>query len=120
VRQTPDRAGAKSGDLVRARTAERDSIAIEGTLQLVYVAVWNYVQVNVVEDDDAIAVDPSSIEVLKRSAVPATPPGDAAAVEVDAGQGLFCNLDEAKAAGLVPPARDYGGVTWSDLFARSP
>jgi hypothetical protein len=109
--------GPRTGDLVRARTDERDATVVEGVLQLSFVPAWNYMQVLVLDDEGPKHVDPDSIEVLKAGVIL---PEDLERDDLrdDPDWHPIRDLAEAQASGLVHPARDYAGATWADLFAR--
>ncbi len=110
--------GPRTGDLVRARTDERDASVVEGVLHLRFVPALNYVQVIVLNDDGAYNVDPDSIEILQASVAKAKDIERNDPLRGELGWRPMGSLEEAQAKGLVPVARAYGGATWSDLFAR--
>lgn len=45
-------AGARTGDHIRARTADRDALAVEGVLHLRHIPAKDYVQVRLINDDE--------------------------------------------------------------------
>lgn len=110
--------GPRTGDLVRARTDERDSSVVEGVLHLRFIPALNYVQVVVLQDHGAFNVDPGSIEILQTSVGKVEDIERNDPLRGQVGWRPMGSLEEAQAEGLVPVARAYGGVTWSDLFAR--
>jgi hypothetical protein len=107
----------RSGDLVRALTANRDAKAVEGILHLRYIPGLDYVQVNVNVDGRLVPVDPASVDVVRRRAVPiGRLEADDPTVSVD-GWRRVDDLDDAIVEGLVQlVARD--GLTWDDLWER--
>ena len=103
---------------MRARTADREATEVEGVLHLRYVPALNYVQVNLLKDGAVFDADPRSIQVLDPGVEPPERLEEVDPLRGDADWRPIRDLDAAQAAGLVPATRDYGGVTWADLFAR--
>jgi hypothetical protein len=106
-----------TGDRVRARTADRRATAVEGVLHLRHVPSLGYVQVLVLADEGTHSVDPASIEVIQMDTVQAETLERDDPLRNEPGWRPVRDLEDARAAGLVQPARDFHGVTWADLFA---
>jgi len=110
-------AGARTGDHIRARTADRDALAVEGVLHLRHIPAKDYVQVRLINDDGGFFVDPSSVEVIERSVVPVEELERSDPVVGEPGWRRMTDLDAVRRDGLVHEVV-RGGGTWSDLFAR--
>lgn len=96
---------------------ERDGGLVEGVLHLRYIPARDYVQVRVYTPDAGFAVDPASIEVLRR--------GEVSIEELEAtdpvvrapGWRRIEGLDDAMGEGLILSVVRTGG-SWQDLFDR--
>ncbi len=116
--------GAKSGDVVRARSANEPDREIEGVLLLSYVPIFRNLQVDVFADDRAWYVDPRSIRVLKSARKPKP-----VFLQGDIPEGLVKeklvamipqvkDLDEAIGAGLVHAKGPEQGGPWTVIEER--
>jgi hypothetical protein len=106
--------GARSGDLVRARTSDRAAEVVEGILHLRLVPMLGYVQVNV----GGHSVEPATVEVLECGALDPDTLDRGDPLIHDPGWRPVHDLDRAVAEGLVTPSRIRQGGTWADMFAR--
>jgi hypothetical protein len=111
-------AGPMSGDLVRARTSDRDAVVVEGVLHLRYVPMLHYVQVAVDVGDLSHAVDPVSVEVLTRGVVDPDFMDLRDPVFDTPGWHAEHDLEQAVAHGMVTAERVREGGSWQDLFDR--
>jgi hypothetical protein len=106
-----------TGDFVRARVDERDGDLVEGVLHLRYIPACDYVQVRVYTGAAGFAVDPASIEVIRREEVSIEELEATDPVVGEPGWRRIDSLEEAMGEGLILPVVRAGG-SWQDLFDR--
>jgi hypothetical protein len=117
VSEQHDGSSPCTGDLVRARVDERDGDLVEGVLHLRYIPARDYVQVRVYTSDAGFAVDPASIEVIRRGEVSIDDLEATDPVVGEPGWRRVHSLDVAMREGLILPVVRTGG-SWQDLLDR--
>ena len=106
----------RTGDLVRARVDARDGPIVEGVLHLRHVPALGYVQV-MVDGNLGYAVDPASIEVIRRGVTPVEQLERTDPLRTDPGWRRIVDLDEAQREGLIRTVA-RGGGSWAEMFNR--
>ena len=96
--------GAHKGDLVRARSAGPDSVAVEGILNIRYRKAWNRVLVDVITaEGGTVSVDPKSVQVIEAGKVSPAALDANDPISWEDGTRDIRDLDTAIREGLIQP-----------------